>query len=426
MKRTLTCFTMAFVAVAAAGEAHGQEDGAVRRPSRFDIGVYAGGTLTSSWYKSRTVLVTTTREPSETTLTDQGEQEEFGFGYAPAFGALANFWVTPGVGLRAHYGYVPARIPMMVDGFFDVTPGDADNDDSYVLNNHFYDLSLVFRPFTRSGMAPLLSSVYLFVGGGGLTTDLAGEDRPICEPRTLAQGGCLSYEPDHASVGQVTAGAGIDLFRLTNSIGIFGELAAHGYDSPVHVGEPFVPAIEVRSGQTTRVADDRIAVTARLAAGLKLMLGGGAPPVVAVAAPPPPPPVQAAPPPPAEQAIRVCVIEGGQLREVEAMFNPATGDTMVAGRRFSEAYPATTGYAGTADFFVQDQPVRFRNREYVRYGLPRIVTVTDVTPVGDFQGVQVFAEPTANAQNPDVIYLPVRPGCEFQPYQRRTAVRARG
>jgi hypothetical protein len=29
----------------------------------------------------------------------------------------------------------------------------------------------------------------------------------------------------------------------------------------------------------------------------------------------------------------------------------------------------------------------------------------------------VFAEPSANAQHPEVIYLPVQPGCVFQPYQ---------
>jgi hypothetical protein len=29
----------------------------------------------------------------------------------------------------------------------------------------------------------------------------------------------------------------------------------------------------------------------------------------------------------------------------------------------------------------------------------------------------VFAEPGADARRPEVIYVPTRPGCEFQPYQ---------
>jgi hypothetical protein len=133
---------------------------------------------------------------------------------------------------------------------------------------------------------------------------------------------------------------------------------------------------------------------------------------------------------PAEQAIRVCILEGGQLREVDAMVNPTTGDTMavMAGerRRFADAYPATTGYAGGADFFVQDRPVTFRNRRYVRFGLTRIIPATDVRATGDFQGATLFAETGANMQNPDVLYVLVRPGCEFQPYQREAAIRPRG
>jgi hypothetical protein len=39
-----------------------------------------------------------------------------------------------------------------------------------------------------------------------------------------------------------------------------------------------------------------------------------------------------------------------------------------------------------------------------------------VVPIGTFRGVTVFAEPGANREKPLVIYLPVRPACEFQPY----------
>jgi hypothetical protein len=130
--------------------------------------------------------------------------------------------------------YAPMRVPFASDGFFDL--GDEVGDrQQYPLNSYFYDLSLALRPFARSDH--WYRTVYLFAGGGGLTVDLAGEDRLQCEGATLSRGACLSYEPDHATVGQGTAGARDTLFGITDSFGIFGELAAHIYDSPVHVGD---------------------------------------------------------------------------------------------------------------------------------------------------------------------------------------------
>ena len=53
----------------------------------------------------------------------------------------------------------------------------------------------------------------------------------------------------------------------------------------------------------------------------------------------------------------------------------------------------------------------------MKYGLPRVLGTRDVNNAGTVNGVSVFAEPGANAQRPEVIYVPTRPGCEFQPYQ---------
>ncbi|HEX6037345.1 hypothetical protein [Longimicrobium sp.] len=38
-------------------------------------------------------------------------------------------------------------------------------------------------------------------------------------------------------------------------------------------------------------------------------------------------------------------------------------------------------------------------------------------PVGRFDRVTVFAEEADTASASEVVYLPTRPGCEFQPYQ---------
>jgi hypothetical protein len=60
----------------------------------------------------------------------------------------------------------------------------------------------------------------------------------------------------------------------------------------------------------------------------------------------------------------------------------------------------------------------FQGRRFVKYGLARVLGVNEVTRVGDHMGVPVFAE--MGQTRPDVIYVPVRPGCEFQPYQVET------
>jgi hypothetical protein len=384
-----------------------------RRASQFDLGVYAGGTLTSNWFESRTVTLNGTDTP-----TENDDAEGYAPGYAPAFGALANFWFTPAFGIRLHGAYVPMRLPNAESAFT-----DAGERSSYVMNTYLYDLNLALRPFAgRMDAGPWLSSVYLFVGGGGFTTDLAGEDLPACEGTLVSLGACLSFEPEQATVGQGTAGAGIDLFPIGRNLALFGEAAVHVYDSPVHVGDDWLGAIRVPTGSTVRVADDAVAVTGRLAIGLKAMFGNLLPPPV-IAPPPPLPPPPAAqpvtpppPPPVTTREIRVCVVENGALREVTAVYNTANGDTTVSGRPFAQAYPATSGYAAGSTWFINNEPITVNGRRYVKYGLPRVLGVNEVVRTADYMGVPVFAEAGATGAT-EVLYLPVRPGCEFQPYQ---------
>jgi hypothetical protein len=406
MRRLAICAAVGALLVGAAGDAWGQEmEG--RRASRFDLGIYAGGSLTSNWYSSRTVTLNGTPDP-----TENDDEEGYAPGYAPTFGALANLWITPSFGLRLHGAYIPMRMPG-TEGLFE----GAGEREQYVMNSWFYDLGLTLRPFVTRDVSPWLSSVYLFAGGGGVTVDLAGEDRPLCEGTILSQGGCLSFEPEQATVGQGTAGAGMDFFPL-GPLTLFGEAAVHVYDSPVHVDDFWVGPVRAPTGSNVRIADDAVAVTGRLVLGLKAMFGNLIPPPMAPPPPPlppvAPPPVVMPPPPPPNpmREIRVCVVEGGMLREVTAMYNTQTGDTTVNGQRI----PATTGYAAGATWYINNEPITVNGRRYVRYGLPRVLGVNEVTRTADYQGVSVFAE--AGAQGtPEVLYIPVRPGCEFQPYQ---------
>ncbi|CAN5688499.1 hypothetical protein BH23GEM6_BH23GEM6_05340 [soil metagenome] len=392
-------------------------------PPAVEVGVYAGGAWTSDWFRTRTV---TTRAG---VITEQPGETGFGIGTNPVFGGHLTFWPTSRLGVRFHTAYIPSDIPRargnqgttgnQGPGFFQGSPRP--------LNNWFYDANLVFRPWmTGTGF---FASSYVFAGGGGLTSNLAGENRDGCELGLLALGACLSTNSRHASVGQGTAGIGIDLLPLGRGLGVFAELAGHGYSAPVHVSDGWLPPAVVGPGGSVVVADKRFAVTTRLVGGVKLALGGAAPAPVML---PPPAPMPAPAPapmpaPPATREITVCVIQDGQIRNVTATFNPATNDTMVAGQRFRDAHPATAPmYAAGANWYVTTDQMRFNNREYVRFGVSRLITTpAQLTRVGEFQGTPIFAEAGAMAPY-QVVYVPLRPGCEFQPYQLRTAIQPRG
>ena len=390
-----------------------------RAASLFDLGFYGGGAYSTDWFESRTVSST------GGVVTDQGEGEGHRIGFAPVVGANATFYGLPWFGVRVHYGYMPSDLPEAGDGG---TTGGGDQS-NYFVNNHFYDLSLLFRLPGLPVFSSLVSNVYGWVGGGGLTTNVSGEG-PGCVPELLAQGACLSVDPDHATVGQGVVGLGGDLVSLAANVGLFAEVAAHIYDSPVHVGGAFVPRITVRPGQPFQVADDYYAVTPRVVAGLKFAFGDRTPVVATPPLPPPPPPAAPMapppppPPPPATRDLSVCVVTGTGLQTVTATFNPANNDTTAMGQRFSTRYPASAPtYAAGATWFVNTDAIRLNNSEFVKFGVPRMITsTTQLQRVGEFQGTSVFAETGASAPY-QVLYVPLRPGCEFQPYSPRPRVR---
>jgi hypothetical protein len=119
-----------------------------------------------------------------------------------------------------------------------------------------------------------------------------------------------------------------------------------------------------------------------------------------------------------ESGTRICVLRNGHLEYVDVEYAPQSGDTTYQGRPFSAAFPTDRTYALNAAWYRDNMPIALAGTRYIKYGLPRILWMTDVVPILAFQGVTVFAEPTADARRPEVVYVPVRPGCEFQPYQR--------
>jgi hypothetical protein len=118
------------------------------------------------------------------------------------------------------------------------------------------------------------------------------------------------------------------------------------------------------------------------------------------------------------ECLLYCVVRDGRLQTVGMLYDAATGDSLYRGQRLSQAFPVDSTYAGNASWYLETEPIYIADGRYMKYGRPRILGTTDVVPVATFRAVTVFAEPQAHPQKPEVIYVPTRPGCEFQPYVR--------
>ncbi|WP_420128015.1 hypothetical protein [Longimicrobium sp.] len=103
------------------------------------------------------------------------------------------------------------------------------------------------------------------------------------------------------------------------------------------------------------------------------------------------------------------------MRVIFVPWKPGTGDTLSTDSLpVSTLAPVTSVYASAAEWYVNNEPITVGGRPYRRNGLPHVVGDGDVVKVGEFRGVGVYAEVADTAVVR--VYLPTRPGCEFQPY----------
>jgi hypothetical protein len=393
MKRLLTSAAAAAVLVAGTGSGAQAQDASA---SLFDLALYGGIAYNYNWLDL---------EEANFAPADAGDNLNPGF--APLLGASATFWTNPTFGIRTNVFYMDIDLP------------DGSAPES--VNGWMYDLDLMIRPWiARGDISNIMQSMYFFLGGGGFTANPPGEG-PGCVSPYWQDGACLALESDKSSVGQGTFGLGFDMMDLASNIGLFAELGAHVYDSPFHTGVGW-------TGNNLGEGMDTYGITPRLVAGLKFGFGELFPPVVPVAPPiTPPAPVTPPPAPPTTRTITVCVVDNGALREVSATYTPSTGDTTVNNRDFSDVYPTTVPtYASGATWYINNDSITVNGEEYVRFGVARVITPpSQLTRVGEFQGTPIFGQ-TGEAAPQQVLYVPLRPGCEFQPYQLREEIRVRG
>ncbi|HEX8696536.1 MAG TPA: hypothetical protein VF746_29220 [Longimicrobium sp.] len=124
-----------------------------------------------------------------------------------------------------------------------------------------------------------------------------------------------------------------------------------------------------------------------------------------------------------QREVRVCVVRDGELATETRMYDPAIPDTAVSGPHPPASRPPMPGYAIREAFYVDREPITFDGRRYLHHGLPRVLEIGRVVRVGTYHGLGVYAD-AGTTGRPSVVYLPVRPGCEFQPYALEEKVAA--
>jgi hypothetical protein len=127
------------------------------------------------------------------------------------------------------------------------------------------------------------------------------------------------------------------------------------------------------------------------------------------------------------QLVALCILRNGDIATVEAKYRPEFGDTVVGDRPWREALSAVSSpYAAGVDWYVKGEMVRVPGRKHAleRYGLTRVLAPNEVKRIGEYRGVPLFVDAFHDGGVPDVVYLFVRPGCEFQPYQQAYTVGA--
>lgn len=172
-----------------------------------------------------------------------------------------------------------------------------------------------------------------------------------------------------------------------------------------------------------------------------------------------------APPPPGEEAITICLVDpttAGGVGEVNAIFVPGTGDTLVVvnGNRVPlDVAMGDVTVVRETDWFVRGEPLTLmvddEEVEFVTFGGTRTIEAEDLVLVGTVNGLPVYAdrddiendleeeledlvdadsdfddlleeneELQEDFEGIELLYVPAQPtGCVFQPLQRVAVVR---
>jgi hypothetical protein len=124
------------------------------------------------------------------------------------------------------------------------------------------------------------------------------------------------------------------------------------------------------------------------------------------------------------QEGRVCVYtpRSKRLEQLPAMTRTlregdsfSTEAVLIVGGRKARYDPARYREGSNQTWSINREPLAFGGRTYVKYGLPRVLGVNEIEPVGEKDGVVIAAERGNPAR--EVLYVLHRGlECSFQPY----------
>ena len=348
---------------------------------RLDLGINGGG----SWYSDML---------DDDHLPAGSEDVMYETGWL--VGAQATLWLTDRFGLRANGTYTERPLTL---GSYSEIGFDESTDVIEDINlwNVSGDLMIRLLPDGYS-MGGIASYPYLALGAGARYTDLAVEN-PIAGDLLGRQFGvgddAFAIVEEWHLMGLV--GLGTDL-RLADMFAIRLEVGDRIWDAP------FRDMATVQANPDEDVGNVTHEVYGQI--GLHLLLGLEEPEVVAVTPAPPAPAPAPEPEPepepePVEEAIMVCVVDPSAdagLMEVEAIYMPETGDTLVVQngmrRDFATIVPDVM-MANEVEWFVQNEPLTLETDgmtlEYTTWQSARMIDADQLYYVGMVRGLPVYA-----------------------------------
>jgi len=119
-----------------------------------------------------------------------------------------------------------------------------------------------------------------------------------------------------------------------------------------------------------------------------------------------------------------CVIVEGRLNIVDAYYDYSTKTKYIkvngVNKKFDDVYPPDgKDYAIAADWFINDEKIVVEGKYYEKDPFPKEMNVTEIMSFSRYKGVSVFISVNTTG-TPDIIYIPVTTGCEFQSYHLTT------
>ncbi|MCR6720097.1 MAG: hypothetical protein NVV59_07285 [Chitinophagaceae bacterium] len=128
----------------------------------------------------------------------------------------------------------------------------------------------------------------------------------------------------------------------------------------------------------------------------------------------------------------VCFIYKGELISAESEYNPSDlSYTVIIDNTkikidLTGEHAKGKSYAANHNWYLDNETIEINKVKYQKFGLPRVLSTEEIKKYDEYQGVGAYRETpktrkgaeSPKEETPFILYIPVRPLCEFQPYVR--------